>query len=78
MSCENGDRSPTITGRIGTWHAYPLTYTHTGSFSWCKATSTVLPPRYEHAAFAVGDDVYVFAGAQENGPMNDLWKYDQG
>lgn len=56
----------------------PYIHTHTGFFSWCKATSTGLPPRYEHAAFAVGDDVYVFAGAQENGPMNDLWKYDQG
>ena len=54
------------------------THTYTGSFSWRKATSTGLPPRYEHAAFTVCDDIYVFAGAQESGPMNDLWKYDQG
>jgi len=26
--------------------------------------------------FAVGDNLYIFAGAQETGPMNDLWQYD--
>ena len=28
--------------------------------------------------FAVDDGLYTFAGAQEAGPMNDLWQHDPG
>jgi hypothetical protein len=46
-----------------------------GSISWEELPSTLLPPRYEHTLLLGpgGDDVFVFAGAQENGPLSDMW-----
>ena len=52
----------------------------TGSISWEKLPSTLLPPRYEHTLVLGpgGDEVFVFAGAQENGPLSDMWTCSAG
>ena len=47
----------------------------TDSIRWRKVHNGDTPARYEHAAFTHGGDLYVFAGAQTTGPLNDMWKY---
>ena len=32
------------------------------------------PPRNSHAAVITGSDLYIFGGANHDGPMNDMWK----
>lgn len=47
--------------------------------SWTSLSSAHLPPRYEQTLSLTPDDsLLVFAGAQEKGPLNDLWTYDRG
>ena len=42
---------------------------------WRKVNDGGIPARYEHASFALGSDLFLFAGAQTTGPLNDIWKY---
>ena len=54
---------------------YPLL----GCISWQSLPSNFLPPRYEHTMVITPDgQPLVYAGAHENGPIQDMWKYNQG
>ena len=52
------------------------------SLKWEGLSSGAFPPRYEHATFVVGRDrcstLYSFAGADQNGSLNDMWKFEKG
>ena len=43
-----------------------------------------VPPRYEHASFVAGSadrkapNLFVFAGARQDGPVSDMWRLDWG
>ena len=45
------------------------------TLQWRKVDGGGLPARYEHTSFTVGSDLYLFAGAQTTGPLNDIWRY---
>ena len=52
---------------------------YTDSITWNTLPSPSLPPRYEHTLVLTQDGrLLAFAGAQETGPLNDMWKYDSG
>lgn len=45
------------------------------SLLWRKVHDGDVPSRYEHAAFTLGSDLFIYAGAQTTGPLGDMWKY---
>ena len=48
----------------------------TDSLQWSKLHDEDIPARYEHASFTTSTgDLFIFAGAQTTGPLNDVWKY---
>ena len=53
----------------------PPSAVHVDTLQWRKVDDGKIPARYEHASFTLGSDLYLFAGAQTSGPLNDIWKY---
>ena len=58
-----------------------------GKIEWIAPLCVGLPARYEHASFIAsapsddsvsGDQLYVFAGAKPEGPVNDMWRLNIG
>ena len=69
----------TFNGQRYCLHWQPLpTNPCPASVEWWSLPSSGLPPRYEHAAFFVGQDLAVYGGAEEKGPLSDVWKYVNG
>lgn len=53
-------------------------YTPADSVAWSSLPSHSLPPRYEHTLALTPDgQLLVFAGAHENGSLNDMWTHDR-
>lgn len=61
-------------------HQGLLTVFFADKIEWECLADEGFPARYEHASFIVHspkedkDELYVFAGAQPDGPVNDMWK----
>lgn len=62
------------TGAVGTT-PYILVLSAVDALKWRKVDDGGIPARYEHASFILGSDLFLFAGAQTTGPLNDIWKY---
>lgn len=45
---------------------------------WVSLPSEGLTPRYEHASFVTNSQLYVFAGANPAGSVNDVWMLNLG
>lgn len=54
----------------------------TDCLKWEELPGGDLPARYEHTSFLVGgareSTLYVFAGANQNGSLSDMWKHQKG